>query len=72
MSLVVVVFLVEELILYIELTVETWELLDCVWKHCSSCRMDGLYVETPLYSVLKDRLKNLSLDLLSPLLWKLF
>ena len=29
-----------------------------------------LFVETPLYSVLKDRLKNLSLDLLSPLLWK--
>ena len=29
-----------------------------------------LFVETPLYSVLEDRLKNLSLDLLSPLLWK--
>ena len=42
------------------------ELLDCVWKHCSSCRN----VETPLYSVLEDRLKNLSLDLLSLLLWK--
>ena len=40
------------------------ELLDCVWKHCSSCR-NGLYVETPLYSVLEDRLKNLSLDIFS-------
>ena len=63
MSLVVVVFLVEELILYAEL-------LGVAGLHvetlCSSCRN----VETPLYSVLEDRLKNLSLDLLSPLLWK--
>ena len=49
MSLVVVVFLVVELILYCRINVETWSLLDCVWKHCSSCRMDGLCVET-LYS----------------------
>ena len=49
MSLVVVVFLVVELILYVELNVETWSLLDCMWKHCSSCRMDGFCVET-LYS----------------------
>ena len=50
MSLVVVVFLVVELILYVELSVETWscwvacgntvflvvlvEWVDCVWKHC--------------------------------------
>ena len=66
MSLVVVVFLVVGLILYVELTVETWscwivcgntvvlvEWMDCVWKHCTG-----------------RRLKYLSLDLLSPLLWK--
>ena len=29
-----------------------------------------LFVETPLSSVLEDSLKNLSLYLLSPLLWK--
>ena len=52
------------------------ELLDCVWKHCRihcirrSLVVLVLFVETPLYSVLEDRLKNLSLDLLSPLLWK--
>ena len=34
----------------------TGNLLDCVWKHCSSCR-NVLFVETPLYSVLEDRLK---------------
>ena len=49
MSLVVVVFLVEELILYAEL-------LDCVWKHCRiHCIRRNLvvlvlFVETPLYS----------------------
>ena len=60
MSLVVVVFLVVELILYVELTVETWscwiacgntvvlvEWMDCVWKHCTR------------------RLKYLSLDIFS-------
>ena len=49
MSLVVVVFLVVELILYVELSCGNLELLDCMRKHCSSCRMDGLCVET-LYS----------------------
>ena len=64
MSLVVVVFLVEELILYAEL-------LDCVWKHCRiHCIRRNLVVlvlsvETPL----EDGLKNLGY-LLSPLLWK--
>ena len=45
MSLVVVVFLVEELILYLEL-------LDCVWRHCSSCRN----VEIPLYTKIDWRI----------------
>ena len=61
MSLVVVVFLVEELILYVERI--TWS----CWIACgdtSSCR-NGLFVGTPLYSVLEDRLKNLSLDIFS-------
>ena len=45
MSLVVVVFLVEELILYIELTVETWS----CWIACGNT---VVLVEcgTPLYS----------------------
>ena len=60
MSLVVVVFLVVEIILYVELSVETWscwiacgntvvlvEWTDCVWKHCTR------------------RLKYLSLDIFS-------
>ena len=58
MSLVVVVFLVEELILYAELLGVAGLRVEA---HCSSCRN----VETPLYSVLEDRLKNLSLDLLN-------
>ena len=63
MSLVVVVFLVEELILYIELMwklvvhVETLGVLVGCWILCGN-------------TVLKDRLKYLSFDLLSPLLWK--
>ena len=47
------------------------ELLDCVWRHCRiHCIRRNLvgcvlFVETPLYSVLEDRLKNLSLDIFS-------
>ena len=72
MSLVVVVFLVEELILYAELLgvaglrVETLYLK----KSCSSCRNCWIVCGNTTVSVLEDRLKNLSLDLLSPLLWK--
>ena len=63
MSLVVVVFLVEELILYAVLLgvaglrVETLVVL-VEWIVCGDT------------TVFEDRLKNLSLDLLSPLLWK--
>ena len=63
MSLVVVVFLVEELILYVEISWSCWIAcgntvvlvgMDCIWKHHCTRR----------------RLKYFSLDLLSPLLWK--
>ena len=46
MSPVAVVFLVAELILYVEFNCGHLELLDCVWKHCSSYRMDGFCVGT--------------------------
>ena len=63
MSLVVVVFLVVELILYVELTVETWscwiacgntvvlvEWMDCVWKHCTQRRLK--YLSLDIFSLL--------------------
>ena len=66
MSLVVVVFLGEELILYGELLGVAGLRVETLYskKSCSSCIICGST------TVLEDRLKNLSLDLLSPLLWK--
>ena len=55
--------LVEELILYVEIS---WS----CWIACGNTVVLVEWIICGNTTVLEDRLKNLSLDLLSPLLWK--
>ena len=70
MSLVVVVFLVVELISVHRINVEDCSTCGNTWSSCSSCIITWSCWIACGNTVLEDRLKNLSLDLLSPLLWK--